>query len=119
MLTVTPYWNKKCLGTDARQFLIFENCCILSYRLKGIFFFEMVCRMNASDIIRRNQAIAQWVNFSTFTLSKQQGCVVGCSNNLSPNCTTNYTTYEQRIVLAEGRLDSSNCANASLCLPRD
>jgi hypothetical protein len=73
--------------------------------------------MNASDIIRRNQAMTQWVNFSTITLARQANCTVGCSNNLAPNCITNYTTYEQRIIIAEGRQDSSTCADPFLCLP--
>jgi hypothetical protein len=73
--------------------------------------------MNASDIIRKRNTMTQWVNYSTITLAGQANCTVGCSNNLSPNCTTNFKSYEQRIILAEGRRDTSTCADPFVCLP--
>jgi hypothetical protein len=73
--------------------------------------------MNASDIIRKRNTMTQWINYNTVTLAAQPNCVVNCSNNLSPNCTTNFKTYEQRIILAEGRRDNSTCPDPFLCLP--
>ncbi len=67
--------------------------------------------MDASDIIARNKAKAQWVNYLATVQSWTTGCVTGgCQSTISTPCVVQYNTYEQRDIIRQGRNECTSCS---------
>lgn len=67
--------------------------------------------MDASDIIARNKAKAQWVNYQNIVSTWTPGCVLGsCALNISTPCVVQYTSYEQRDIIRVGRAECTECS---------
>ncbi len=67
--------------------------------------------MDASDIIARNKARAQWVNYFSTVNTWTQGCVTGnCLSTISTPCVVQYNSYEQRDIIRQGRAECTSCS---------
>ena len=67
--------------------------------------------MDASDIIARNKAKAQWVNYHSTITTWTSGCVTGsCASTISTPCVVQYNSYEQRDIIREGRVACEGCS---------
>jgi hypothetical protein len=67
--------------------------------------------MDASDIINRNKAKAQWVNYLATVQTWTQGCVTGgCTSTLSTPCIVRYNTFEERDTIRIGRDACTSCS---------
>ena len=67
--------------------------------------------MDASDIIARNKAKAQWVNYVSTIGTWTRGCVTGgCASTLSTPCVVQYTSFEQRDIIRQGRAECTSCS---------
>ncbi len=67
--------------------------------------------MDASDRIKKAQSKALWGNYSATKLATQAGCVYNtCSQNLQKTCVVNYTTYEIRYQLSQGKKNCGSCS---------
>ena len=70
--------------------------------------------MDASDIIARNKARAQWVNYFSTVSTWTNGCVTGgCASTLSTPCVVQYNTYEQREIIRLGRSECVTCSTVT------
>jgi hypothetical protein len=72
--------------------------------------------MDASDKLRRDRAKTTWVYYSTITLAGQPACNTGCGATLASTCTTRYTSFEQRYIVAAGRSATLTCNPSTFCL---
>ena len=72
--------------------------------------------MDASDKLRRDRAKTTWVYYSTITLAGQANCNTGCGATLASTCTTRYTSFEERYIVADGRAALNTCTPSSFCL---
>ena len=108
MLTVTPYWSKRHRAAAPSQFYFSESSQPL--------FFESYIRMDASDKLRRDQGKTAWIYYSTVTLAGQGACNTGCGATLASTCTTRYTTFGERYIIATGRQANSTCTPSTFCL---
>ena len=68
--------------------------------------------MDASDRLRRLQTRTIWVDYKAQKLVPQGGtCPPANCTALNTGCAiVNFTTYEQRQAVAEGRMNCSPCA---------
>ncbi len=67
--------------------------------------------MDASDIINRNKAKAQWVNYLATVQTWTRNCVTGgCASTLSSPCVVRYNTFEDRDTIRVGRDACTSCS---------
>lgn len=67
--------------------------------------------MDASDIINRNKAKAQWVNYLATVQTWTPGCITGgCTSTISTPCVVRYDSFEQRDTIRIGRDSCTNCS---------
>lgn len=72
--------------------------------------------MDSSDRLRRDRGRVAWVYYSTITLAGQPACNTGCGATLASTCTTHYTTFEERYIVAAGRAAAATCTPSTFCL---
>lgn len=72
--------------------------------------------MDASDIINRNKAKAQWAYFTVMTSTINTGCTNNvCSNVLQYPCKVRYETYDQRENIRVGRAECNPTCSTITC----
>ena len=72
-------------------------------------------QMDASDRTRYIKTKTLWYNYVTTNLGTQAGCVYNnCDQSLNTTCKLNYTSYEQRENVSEGKQNVYGCSTLSV-----
>lgn len=71
--------------------------------------------MDFSDIIRKMQSQANYVYLKNNTLSKQPTCNFSTCSQLSGCSPLNYTSYEEKNLIALGRYYCGSCSTTTIC----